>query len=119
MSALFISVDSLERDNCEYLSKTFLTKNKLGTGAFGYVNEICKIGSNECFAVKIIVYSKEKYEMSGMDSLSEDSIKNEWRNEIKILKKLNNCQDSLGYKFVPVLYDSCKHRNQIGLYFLY
>jgi serine/threonine protein kinase len=120
MSIFYMLSNSLKRNDCEFLTKSFDLKLQLGKGAFGSVGEICHKGDDDCYALKTIVYSKEIYELSGVESLSKESIKLQWENEIKILTKLNVCQDALEYKFVPIFYDSwlCEDASKTFFYIL-
>ena len=108
MATIYKTIIDYDRDDCEHLANTYTTKSKLGKGAFGSVFEACKNSTKDCnYVLKIIIYDKEIYEMSGgIPNKDLVSIKKAWKSEVKILQKLNYCQDLIGEILVPKLYDA-------------
>lgn len=41
METIYTTISEIIRDDCEYLSKTYTMKGKLGKGAFGTIFEAC------------------------------------------------------------------------------
>lgn len=106
--------EGYNRDDCKFLAETYDKKQRLGKGAYGSVYELCKKASNDCsFALKVMIYDKEKYEMIGGEPLSKNYIKTIWEREVRIFHKLNQCQRAWGYQFVPIIHDSwlCEEEN--------
>lgn len=117
----YMATDTIDRDDCEYLSNIFNEPQKIGKGAYGEVYQICNKTNQNCnYALKVIIYDKIRYEMSGVELLSRATIKDLWFREVRILKKLNRCQEKQGYKFVPDIYDNwfCTKPEQTYFYIL-
>lgn len=121
----YMAVETDDRDDCEYLSKTYETKSIIGSGAFGSVYQVCNKETKNCnYVLKVISYDPENYELSGrMESKSWSFYKKEWSREVRILKKLNRCQRAFGKKFVPDIYDawfcSAKRNKNLEKSYLY
>ena len=116
-NTFYLAVETKDRDDCEYLSKTFDVindpKNPM-KGAVGKVYQVCSKATRNCnFVLKVITFVPEIYNLTGEDSKSWSYTKKAWSREVRILKKLNRCQVKLGYKFVPEVYDAwfCKNSN--------
>lgn len=113
-NVFYMAVETIDKDDCEYLSKTYDTKNSVGGGASGKVYQVCSKATKNCnYVLKVISYDPVIYEQSGMDSKSWSYFKKAWSLEVRILKKLNRCQKKFEYKFVPEIYDAwfCKNPN--------
>jgi serine/threonine protein kinase len=121
MSSLcfFINSDTKDRSDCEKLSKIYSKKEFLGKGAYGSVHQVCKnIDRKDCgYVLKTIIFDKETYELSGMETLNENSIKKQWLNEVSMLNKLNNCQKQYNTQFVPIIYDAWYCQEDYKTYF--
>ena len=106
----YISSNNTNRSDCEKLSK----KDLLGKGSYGY--QVCKnLYEDDCnYVLKVIMYD----ELSGMETLNETSIKQQWINEVLTLEKLNRCQSKYQTQFVPIIYDSwfCKESSKTFFY---
>jgi serine/threonine protein kinase len=102
-TTIYTTISNFDRDDCEHLAKTYTTK-----GAFGSVYEACKNSTKDCnYVLKIIIFDKEIYEMSGgIPDKDLVSIKKTWTNEVKILQKLNSCQELIGELLFPKFYDA-------------
>ena len=106
-SSFYIGINNMDRDDCQYLAKTYDQKIKLGKGASGEVYELCKKGTTDCnYVLKVTIYKSDIYDMTGQIELSKEYKKSEWQKEVKILTKLNNCQNSYSTTFVPIIYDN-------------
>ena len=108
---LYFSIETLNRNNCEYLVKTYDKRKELGSGN---VYEACR--NKKCnYVLKVIKYKKDRYEKSGkIDDLSEESIEKIWKKEILIHLKINNCQKQNNMIFSPIMYDAwkCKKKDE-------
>ena len=122
METFYTTVETLDRDDCEYLSKTFDSKKYVNKGACGQIFQVCNIETKNCnYILKVIVYDKDNYELSGsMESKSRKYIKNEWQKEVRVMKKINCCQEKLRYKFSPKIYDNwfCTEETKTYFYIL-
>lgn len=119
MESYYMITDSIDRDDCEFLYKFYDKKNFIKKGAYGSVYELCEKNTDICgFVLKIIKYKKDIFELSGSEELSFKNIKKNWEKEIKIIKKLNNCQYKAGFKFSPIFYDAwyCSEKNETSFF---
>lgn len=119
---LYFEIKSVERDDCEFLSKNYDVKTPLGKGAYGKVYETCNKNTINCpYALKVMIFDKTTFEMSGeIDRLGLNYIKNMWKKEVHILEKLNACQLKMKLSFVPKLIDSwfCAEKDKSYFYIL-
>ncbi len=117
----YIATKTKSRGYCERLLRQSFNvkKDAIGGGAYGKVYQVCNKDTEDCdYALKVIIYDKVKYEMSGRQELkSESSIERNWRREVKILKKLNICQKKYSKKFVPKLHDHWRCQEEDNTYF--
>ena len=103
----------IDRSQCEKLNSDYKRGKKMGKGAYGDVYELCK-DSNCSYVLKVISYSKEKYEMIGGDKLSLFHHKNVWKTEVENHLKIIQCQKEFKFhKFLPDIYDAwfCEEKN--------
>ena len=113
----YLSCQSKERNDCEYLTDTYVVKNKINKGSIGTIYDVCK-NKNCNYILKVIVYDKLKYELSGsIEHKSETYLKELWLNEVSCLQKINDCQERQQRQFVPTLYDYWYCRKQDETYF--
>jgi serine/threonine protein kinase len=118
--SIYFSIDTLNRNNCEYLIKTYEKGKSIGSGAYGNVYEACK-DKNCNYVLKVIKYKKDRYENSGkVEELSEKYIKKIWKKEILIHLKLNNCQQKIGITFSPLIHDAwhCKEKDETTFFII-
>jgi serine/threonine protein kinase len=121
MTTFYASGDFTNRDDCELLAKEYLKGDRIGRGASGTVYDACKKGGDCKYVLKVIKYDKQLYEMSGrVESKSRKTIKKAWENEVKILQKLNECQEEYRTNFVPLIYDAwfCTENDATWFYIL-
>jgi serine/threonine protein kinase len=118
MSVSHIAVQSLYREDCEALHYEYEKGDPLGGGAHGQVFEVCTRRNRDCdYVLKVITYDDVKYQMSGGSTRSLDEVKELWKKEVRVMKKLNACQRSEELVFSPILYDAWKCRVGEKTYF--
>lgn len=123
METYYLAVKDLIRDNChnlnQYYSDEFPVPNKslkYNEGKSASVYDICK--EKDCkYVLKVIVYDHKKYDLVWSPLLEKEYIERSWINEVNVLKKLNKCQDTNEYKFVPEIYDYWYCENKENIYF--
>lgn len=116
-NSFYLACKTKIKDDCEYLSQLYIEKNKITKGSIGNIYEICK--KNDCnYILKVIVYDKIKYDLSGSYLNSEEHLKELWLNEVSCLTKINICQEQQQRQFVPILYDYwlCKKEDKTYFY---
>ena len=119
MDILHIASNNIDRDDCEQLHKTYELKNKIGRGSYGEVHQICKKNTLNCdYALKIITYDHDLYKISGGTRHTLEQVQSSWKNEVKVLQRLNQCQEQKRFVWSPILYDAwkCTVKNKVHFY---
>jgi len=107
MDVLYLTVNSLERNDCEEVHRTYEMKTKVGRGAYGHVYQVCKKATRDCdFVLKIITFDQELYELSGKSKPSLLETRKNWIKEVHVLQKLNQYQSELDVIFSQLFYDA-------------
>jgi len=118
MSVSHIAVQSLYREDCEALHDQYITGARVGVGAKGQVFEVCTRRNRDCdYVLKVITYDNDMYRASGGSKHSLEEVKELWKKEVRVMKKLNECQRSEELVFSPILYDAWKCRVGEKTYF--
>ena len=118
----YVPVNTRSRSLCEKINDYYSEEEKIiipdimikySEGRSSNVYDICK--NKDCnYVLKVITYDDKKSEFTGVNN---ESIKKIWLNEVDVLKKLNNYQDSNNYKFVPDLIDYWYCENNLNVYY--
>jgi hypothetical protein len=65
---LYYAIDFYERDDCELLVKKFTNLEYINKGAYGKVFQVCNKETLNCnYVLKVIIFDKYTYELSGSE----------------------------------------------------